>query len=391
MPTYDKPDATPNDRLSDVSGTKTMVIGSNTVVGGYAEIHYNYSRPSGGPSESTVDIHRLVLMVGHSFNDWIRFYTELEVEHAYASSDTDDPGEVEVEQAYLDFDVVKDALTIRTGAVLAPFGLINQRHEPPLFNSVERPLVDRVIIPTTWREGAVGIYGQPTSWLRYQVYGMTTFNPMDFSAAKGIRGGRQHVAEARAKGFSVIGRLELEPTLGLVIGASGMYGKTGPNAGALYDELGARLHLDVPLTGFDVDFRWLFHGLEARAEVASFFVGDTAGLRTARNAEGDVIGPDTGKQTLGAYGEVAYDVLHPAKTEQELALFVRGSYANTMQQVSGRARTADDDANRISEWLIGAAYRPIQQVVVKVDVGRQYRGGDGLDATLVDVGVGTMF
>ena len=34
--------------------------------------------------------------------------------------------------------------------MLAPVGIINERHEPPSFHGVERPFVDTFIIPTTW-------------------------------------------------------------------------------------------------------------------------------------------------------------------------------------------------------------------------------------------------
>ena len=52
--------------------------------------------------------------------------------------------------------VIAAMVGVRAGIVLVPMGIINQWHEPPIFHGVERPTVDRVIIPTTWREGAVG-------------------------------------------------------------------------------------------------------------------------------------------------------------------------------------------------------------------------------------------
>ena len=41
--------------------------------------------------------------------------------------------------------------------MLMPIGIINERHEPPVFYGVERPFVDTVIIPTTWFDVGAGV------------------------------------------------------------------------------------------------------------------------------------------------------------------------------------------------------------------------------------------
>ena len=47
-------------------------------IGGYGELHYE-----GGPKDE-IDFHRFVLFFGHEFTDDIRFFSELEIEHALA-------------------------------------------------------------------------------------------------------------------------------------------------------------------------------------------------------------------------------------------------------------------------------------------------------------------
>ena len=49
---------------------------------------------------------------------------------------------------------------IRTGLLLIPMGFINEIHEGPTFHGNYRPMVEQVIIPTTWREVGVGVWGQ---------------------------------------------------------------------------------------------------------------------------------------------------------------------------------------------------------------------------------------
>ena len=52
-----------------------------------------------------------------------------------------------LEQLYLDY-TLSPAATLRAGLVLPPIGIINETHEPPTFNGVERPGFDNDVIPT---------------------------------------------------------------------------------------------------------------------------------------------------------------------------------------------------------------------------------------------------
>src|SRR6476659_1723069 len=104
-------------------------------ISGYMELHYN--NPDTQPAQ--LDLHRFVLVFAHTFSPRVRFVGELEVEHAVVEG-LEEKGEVEVEQAYVDFQVTR-GFNLRAGMLLVPVGIINERHEPPVFNGVERPLV----------------------------------------------------------------------------------------------------------------------------------------------------------------------------------------------------------------------------------------------------------
>ena len=149
--------------------------------GGYGELTLNvpgkYVLDS--PPEATIDLRRFVLFFGHNFSDRLRFYSEFEVEHAVSSAG--DRGEAEVEQAYLD-GLLSRRLSLRGGVMIMPVGIINVYHEPPTFNGVDRPAVDTYVIPTTWREPGVGIFGELREGLRYQLYLVNGFNANGFTA-----------------------------------------------------------------------------------------------------------------------------------------------------------------------------------------------------------------
>ncbi len=124
-----------------------------TSMGGYGELHYNnWSRDSGNNFRQ-LDFHRFVLFFGHEFTDRLRFFSEVELEHALAGDGQ--PGEVELEQAFIEYDF-DERNTARAGVFLLPVGILNETHEPPTFYGVERNTVENVIVPTTWWAGGIG-------------------------------------------------------------------------------------------------------------------------------------------------------------------------------------------------------------------------------------------
>ncbi|MDT8282549.1 MAG: porin, partial [Gammaproteobacteria bacterium] len=100
---------------------------SNTTIGGYGELHYNNLHSSKNPDEKTIDLHRFVLTVNHEFNDHIRFFSEVEIEHNTVKDNNNgsgetSKGEVEVEQAYIQFDL-NDNTRANAGVFLMPVGI----------------------------------------------------------------------------------------------------------------------------------------------------------------------------------------------------------------------------------------------------------------------------
>ncbi|MHC4580494.1 MAG: porin, partial [Planctomycetota bacterium] len=151
--------------------------------GGYGEMHANFVQ---GSESDQFDIHRLVLYLGYDFADWIKFNSEIEIEHAYV---TDGDGEVVLEQAYVDF-LLTGRFNVRAGRILTPIGIINKKHEPTTFNGVERPAFATNIIPTTWSSDGLGIFGSLSESLTYEAYVVGGLDGSMFTATSGIRNGR---------------------------------------------------------------------------------------------------------------------------------------------------------------------------------------------------------
>jgi len=358
--------ALPRETAIENALNRTRSLGGSAF-GGYGELTLN--DPGNGPA--VVDMRRLVLYFGHDFSDDIRFYSEVEVEHAVSSAD--DEGEVEVEQAYLD-GLVSRSFNLRGGVILMPVGIVNVYHEPPSFNGVDRPDVDQFVIPSTWREPGVGIFGELAEGLRYQLYLVNGFNANGFTAESAIREGHQEAQLAHAGDFGVVGRVDYEPMLGTVFGVSAY---TATSGNTLAGAVGS-----VPVTLFEIDARTRRGAFSARAELAFLFIGDAAALSTALAGgtdEQQEAGP-IASRSQGAYVEVAYDLFHLIRPtwEQSLTVFGRFDYADTQADVPDGFDPRLE--LRRTGILGGLVWRPIPQVAIKADLRRHFYGaGDDVN------------
>ena len=76
--------------------------------------------------------------------------------------------QMEGKQAFLEFRAFEKA-TFRGGLLILPISHMNLYHEPVYFHSVERPDVDRYLVPSTWRELGASVSGELTDWLSYEL------------------------------------------------------------------------------------------------------------------------------------------------------------------------------------------------------------------------------
>jgi hypothetical protein len=195
---------------------------SSTSVGGYGELHYNNLTGPDGKRKKVLDLHRFVLFFNHEFNDDIRLFTEIEIEHAFIADNNDgsgdsSPGEVEVEQAYVQFDIGEDS-NIDAGVFLIPVGILNETHEPPTFYGVERNPVEKYIIPATWWEGGAMFSSRFDSGFSYDVALHS-----GLAGGTSIRDGRQKTAKAKADNLAATARAQYTGIAGLTLSGTVQY------------------------------------------------------------------------------------------------------------------------------------------------------------------------
>jgi hypothetical protein len=331
-----------------------------TTIGGYGEL--TLSVPIDAAPSAVVDLRRFVLFVGHDFTQVLRMYSELEVEHAVSSAN--DQGEVEIEQAYLEA-AFSDRFNLRGGVVLMPVGIINQFHEPPSFFGVDRPLVDTLVIPSTWREPGLGIWGQLVSGLHYQLYFVDGLNANGFTA-RGVADGHQEAQLAYAGDFGGVGRIAVQPVIGSEIGLSAYFATSGNSLRASVGR--------VPVGLLEADVRYLDHGLSLRAEIALLTIGQADKLDLAiRTGANPTSGP-VASVLFGGYVEAGVDLFHAFAVDPDQALFVFARYDHADTQASVPVGFTAQLADRRMSGTLGLSYKPIPQIALKLDARRNFFG-----------------
>jgi hypothetical protein len=314
---------------------------------GYMELQF--VDPSN--ADAFIDFRRFVLLFAHRFSDRIRFVSELEVEHAIVEGG-EDKGELELEQAYLDF-LIDRRFNIRAGQLLVPVGIINERHEPPTFHGVQRPFVDTVIIPTTWFDIGAGAFGEFGRGWRYRAYAMAPLNAAEFSAGEGLADSAQQGSRAAVRHWAGTARLEYLGVPRLTLGTSIWRGRTTSGSPVL----------DPRLTLIEADGRGRVGRLELRGEIAHVFLDQADGLNRLR-ALREGIDPNIASQMLGAYLEAAHPIL-PFPPPREVVAFVRYEKFDTQYRMPTGYQPIG--AFKGNAWILGASYFPDPDVVVKVD------------------------
>ena len=347
-----------------------------TTVGGYGEVHYTNS--TGPKTPAVVNLARFVVYLAHSFDERLAFRSELEVEDAKVEGGQAG-GEVALEQAYLDYRLA-DWITLRTGLVLPPVGIINETHEPPTFNGVDRPGFDHDVIPTTWREIGLGAVGTipGRSGLAYRVYLVNGLRADGLSAGEGIREGRQEGRQASFANPSVTGRLEWARP-GVKIGGSFWYGGTADtNAAVGTGTFGA------PVALLAADARYERGPVALRGVVANISVSDAQAINAA-------YGRSVGSRIAGGYVEGAYNLLwlFAPESSQKLNAFVRHERYDTQASVPSGVTRDRSLARRIT--TLGLTYKPTWNTAFKGDYRLLRNAGGAGESEVLSLGVGYQF
>jgi cell division protein FtsB len=345
---------------------------------GYGEVYYD--RPIHDTAKTTADLARAVFGIGYRFDDRTRFNSEYEIEHAVSSAD--DPGEVEVEQFYVDRQLTNWA-AVKGGLILIPSGLINLSHEPTRFYGVRRNFVETLIIPSTWREGGFAFHGDTDFGLGWDAGLTTGFNlskweinpsePLGLEDAAPLQATHQELALANASHLSQYLALGYNGVPGLNVGASVFTGVATPFDASLSDER---------VTLWETHTRWTPWRFDLSALYSRGTISNTADAnRLFPGASNPIPASFFGYYLQGAVTAWQQD-------DYRLAPFVRWERFNIGSSYQAIVPGYPDRLPTERVWSYGANFYVNPHVVLKAD----YQSFEvNRDMDRIDLGLGLDF
>lgn len=286
-------------------------------------------------------------------------------------------GEVAIEQFHLTR-LIHPAFNLRLGHMIVPVGLTNAHHEPMNFFGTVRPEGETSIIPSTWHEtglAAYGSFGAKMAQFNYQAMVIAGLNADGFDRNNWVKKGKQgYFEEDNFTNPALAARLDWVGVPGLRVGAS-VYHCANTASNADKPHRFAQIDGNIPLTLWSADVQWLNKYVEARANVLSGHLGNSAALSVAKRHtdKGSPYSALTpvAERAVSYAGEVGFNLKNVFGTPNmpELIPFFRYEYYNPQEKgevVNGR-EVVMDRRIKTSMWTAGLNYRVGKGIIIKAD------------------------
>jgi hypothetical protein len=341
-----------------------------TVISGYGSAAYQWDFNAG---LSTVSLERVVLFVGHQFNSKITFFSEMELENALVAGG-EEKGEIAMEQAFLKFNLTPRQYIV-AGLFIPRIGILNENHLPVNFNGVERPLVEQLIIPATWRELGIGFYGRSKRIpVNYSIALMNGLNSQGFQHGSGIRGGRAEGSSASANNLAVSASVQYNwkdfkfQLSGYSGGTVGLSKRAADSLGLSSGMFGTAVYLA------EANVQYNHQAFSAKAIFANINYPGADKINTA-------YAKNLATNMYGAYAEVGYDWLFKKQQQSSFITFARYEVIDLNAAIPAPPKAIYDGTIKQQHLIAGFSYLPIPNVVIKADIRLMHTGEE--NASLV--------
>lgn len=388
--------------MSVSAQTDTTTKKSRLTIGGYGEAVYSYhfysdnvfryshaDRYKDDPGFGRVDIPHAVIMLGYDFGHGWSVGTEIEFEHggieAATEKETEETGEFEQEierggeVALEQFWVQKSFnkhFNIRAGHIVVPVGMTNNNHTPNMFFSVYRPEGENTIMPCTWHETGLSLWGRAGSW-RYEVQLLPSLNSNFFNDAGWIHNGSASPYEFRpANGIATAARVDWTGIEGLRLSLSGYAGNSFNNdiTTTVYSETSRYYGAKGTVLVGAFDFAYRNCWLTLRGNLDYGHLGDAA-LISSRNKNQTTMSGNPYPHTT--VGESAYDAsieagvnllawCYERAKNRRLYLFARYDHYDSFVPAKGLNDVEWAERQYVSA---GLNYYPIPEIAIKAEGG----------------------
>lgn len=334
-------------------------------------------------SHGRFDLPHVVLWLGYDFGHGWSLGTEIEFEHGGTESaveieeeeageyesEVERGGEVALEQFWINKEWLGGKVNLKMGHLVVPVGATNMYHLPTEFFTNYRPEGESTIMPCTWHETGVSLWGEVGKW-RYEVMMLPGLDSDRFGRQNWIAGGAGSPYEFKiANSYAGAFRVDNFSVKGLRLSLSGYIGNSFKNTLSVTENAKYKDVKGTVMIGA-FDFCYETKNFVVRGNFDYGHLSDSE-LITKYNMSMRNDSPSP-KQAVGsdaiAVGvEAGYDIFSLANSKKmngkKLHLFGRYEYYDSMFKTEGSIMDA--------EWCgrqrvaVGVNYRPLKSIVLK--------------------------
>ena len=381
------------------TGATKQATPTRLTIGGYGEAvmtrnffsqSFNrYKKPEiykNDASHGRFDLPHVCLNIGYDFGKGWTMGSEIEFEHGgngtaveieaeeagEYEAEVEKGGEVNIEQFWINKEFAGGKFNVKAGEMIVPVGYTNAHHEPNQFFTVYRPEGEATIMPNTWHQVGVSLWGRLKDW-RYEAQFLSGLNSESFTAENFVHYGATSPYEFKvANNYAGAVRIDNYSIKGLRVGLSGYYGYTFRNTlrtpGAKYEDVTGALGivaLDFTLNRWN----WIVRGNIDYAHLSdadAISAYNQANWTHHKYQDGNPHHySNIGSHALAYAIEAGYSL--PLTHSQgvgssKLIVFGRFEHYNTM--ASGTYAPMYKYTKKY-RWAVGVNYSPVKQITIK--------------------------
>ena len=391
---------TPDSRLS-LGGYGEVVMSRNF----YSDNVYRYSNPTkykDDPGHGRFDIPHAVFYIGYDFGHGWSMQSEIEFEHTGAGSavekefteagewetEIEKGGEVALEQFWLQ-KTIKPWLNIRVGHMVVPVGALNNAHEPLNFFTVYRPEGEFTILPSTWHDTGIGLWGDFEKW-SYEFQVIAGLDAFMFNRDNFVKYGAASPYEFKvANNYGFALRVDNRSIKNLRLSLSGYYGNSMHNSfpNDMKDTRYKDIKGSTAIGCFDFSYKG--RNLIIRGNADYGYVSDAVTISTVKRNMTSNNAPykktPVGKAAITYGGEAGYNIL--GKADEKLFVFGRYEFYDPYIPAADQQDYTFTDVHRIAA---GINWLPIPEIAVKAEFSERFRSERYNNEPSVSIGIAYM-
>ena len=367
-----------------IAASKIYFSDAKFTFSGFGETNYiNYlgpkNRESGDLELYNTNLQRFVAYAAYKPKKWLVLYAELFAE--YANDGTNEGHFEYLPELFVDF-LINEKFNVRVGSHQPQIGYINNNDEPVMFHSVNRPEVERLIIPSQWIDMGIMTYGKINSNLKWSLSVYQGLEPHYLNGATWIRRGRDETLRFNFNSFILNGGIKYTGLKNTELAVNGIFTQLGNNELVETQNNKSKVASNTYLLSSYIkhDFRnFSFMALGTYGRM-----NETEKIFELTKQYNNGIGQVMGEEVYGYYTEVAYDILPllglnkrkekgkadnflVKSKELKLPIFARYERLNTHNSISPLLSDENRFQSDLTVLTVGANFNPRRSIVLKAN------------------------